>query len=96
MVMATCRGLPSRGGPILAATRGRRGVPTTVTLRATALADLRDELEAERAEGVALAETALDASRFIEAYYHQPHVVMHHAHRIGYSARRYLRQRGAR
>jgi hypothetical protein len=58
--------------------------------------ELELELHAERAEGMALAETALDASRFIEAYYHQPHVVMHHAHRIGYSARRYLRQRGAR
>ena len=55
--------------------------------------DLADELAAERAEGVALAETALDASRFIAAYYDQPHVVMHHAGRLGHAARRFLRQR---
>lgn len=57
------------------------------------LRDLVDELTAERAEGRELAETALDAARFIEAYYDRPQVVMHHAGRISFAARRFLRQR---
>lgn len=55
--------------------------------------DLALELVAERAESVAFAETALDAVRFIEAYYDRPQIVMHHAGRIGSAARRHLRQR---
>lgn len=45
--------------PALTVLEGRRGIPTTVTLRATQLADLRDELAALTAETVALAEACL-------------------------------------
>lgn len=76
-----------------AVTRGSRGVPATVTLRRTELDDLRDELRAERAEGMALAELAADATRFIEAYYDRPQIVMHHAGRIGHATARFIRQR---
>lgn len=55
--------------------------------------DLADELVAERQESRAFAETALDATRFIEAYHDNPQLVMHHAGRIDVAARRFLRQR---
>lgn len=78
----------------------RRGRPSATTLTAAlersraTNRDLIDELAAERAEGIALAETALDAVRFIEAYFEQPQVVMDQAGRIGHATRRFLRQRG--
>lgn len=81
---------------VVARSRGGRGAgPSVVTVRAEALADLQDELAAERAEGLELAAIALDATRHIEAYYDRPHIVMHHAGRIDVAARRFRRQRSA-
>lgn len=77
---------------------GRRGVPSVVSVRATSLADLHDELTAERSEGVALATLSLDAANRIHVAVAagNDRLVLDAAGRIGVAAGRFLAQRGAR
>lgn len=73
-------------------TAALRGRPS-----AERFADVRDDLAAERAESVALAELALSAANRIHHAVpaRRPDVVLHEAGRIGVAAGRFLMQRGA-
>lgn len=77
---------------------GARGVPATVTIRATALADLQDELQAERAESRDFAERVrVGATRLTAAASAGSRmVVVNEAGKLGWLADRRLRQLDAR
>lgn len=85
---------PRRPGPSCGLS-GRRGVPATVSLRATQLADLQDELHAERCEGTALATLCLESANRIHvaAAADRGDIVLDQAGRIGVAAGRFLAQR---
>lgn len=83
-----------RPGPSDAALRGRRGVPTLVPIRATVLADLQDELAAEKGEGRDFAERVrLGSGRIIAAASAGSRMaVVNEAGKLSYLASRRLRQ----
>ncbi len=100
MAMAVSKPTPidaARRGPSLAVvglSRGSRGVPATVTLRASAVADLMDELAAARAEGHDFASRVqTGAGRIIAAASAGSRLaVVNEAGKLSYLASRRLRQ----
>lgn len=81
---------------MIATTAGRRGVAATVTVRATELADLRDELVAHQAESQAFGERIrVGVDRIIAAASAGSRMaVVNEAGKLGHAADRFLRQRG--
>lgn len=84
MAMRTTHPYSARPGPSLSVVGGSRGVPATVTVRASLYADLIDEIRALRAERSEVAAELEALSRRIQLAIHaeRPDIALHVAGRL--------------